>query len=355
MIEEGITSIGLAAFCGTAAEEVSLPEGLTTIGDSAFLDSDNLERVILPASVTTLSRYAFAECRNLGLLFAQSDSLSIGEYCFSDNYMCLLYPEGGTVTYGTFDAYGLSRCAYDPEEYAADGTVGSGICGDNAQWTVGIDGVALVRGTGEVTSSDSLSAYKYFLTEITFSAKLEMSSIASSWMKNAKHLRKISFPSGLKTINEYAFYYCVSLEEIVIPDSVTKIGESAFESCHSLRVAYIPGTPTTVDKAAFSGCDHLTEVHFTGTTTTLKSNSYNDEGNVFNGCTALETIYLPQKSVTFGKAFADCALLKNFIVPEDSDYFLDERGVLYHNDGNEPTLVRAPVTLAGEYTPIEGC
>lgn len=60
-----VTKIGENAFAGSAVTSVSMPEGITSIGQYAFSGCQNLESVTLPESLTTLGSEAFAGCSNL--------------------------------------------------------------------------------------------------------------------------------------------------------------------------------------------------------------------------------------------------------------------------------------------------
>ena len=53
----------------------------------------------------------------------------------------------------------------------------------------------------------------------------------------------VSFPDGVASIGDYAFYACESLTSVSIPASVTYIGEQAFGNCSNLTTVYFGGTP----------------------------------------------------------------------------------------------------------------
>lgn len=67
-------------------------------------------------------------------------------------------------------------------------------------------------------------------------------------------VRKITLPSSLKKIGDFAFYYCQKIEEIIIPKNVTSIGEWAFCHCQSLESVEIPSSVTSIGDNAFIGC-----------------------------------------------------------------------------------------------------
>ena len=54
----------LARYRGNAAD-VTIPEGVTAIGDKAFWDCNSLTSVTIPSSVSSIGEYAFADCDNL--------------------------------------------------------------------------------------------------------------------------------------------------------------------------------------------------------------------------------------------------------------------------------------------------
>ena len=65
VINEGVTSIGRAAFYGASnLTSVTIPSTVTTISSSAF-ESSGINSVTLPVSVATVGSYAFYNCPNL--------------------------------------------------------------------------------------------------------------------------------------------------------------------------------------------------------------------------------------------------------------------------------------------------
>lgn len=73
------------------------------------------------------------------------------------------------------------------------------------------------------------------------------------------HLKSISIPSTVKTIETQAFNYCSRLTSITIPNSVTTIEYSAFYRCDDLTNINIPNSVSNVlnDGSFFFGCPDL--------------------------------------------------------------------------------------------------
>lgn len=75
---------------------LSLPEGLTHIGDYAFVDC-NFASVTIPASVETIGTWAFMQCATSAVTFAEGSKLTdLGSYTFSGcgNLSSVVIPAG---------------------------------------------------------------------------------------------------------------------------------------------------------------------------------------------------------------------------------------------------------------------
>jgi BspA type Leucine rich repeat region (6 copies) len=71
MIPAGVTHIGREAFSYCQAlEQVIIPAGVIHIGEGAFAYCSSLEQVIIPEGVTHIRNYAFTRCGSLKFMFA---------------------------------------------------------------------------------------------------------------------------------------------------------------------------------------------------------------------------------------------------------------------------------------------
>ena len=65
VIPEEVSEIGSYAFYGSPFTSISIPEGVTCIGDYAFGDCSNLTSISIPTGVTDIFRYTFENCSSL--------------------------------------------------------------------------------------------------------------------------------------------------------------------------------------------------------------------------------------------------------------------------------------------------
>ncbi len=78
-----LKSIGTDAFYGcTLLKEITLPEGLTTIGSGVFYECDSLTTMAIPDSVTELSWQVFTYCNNLESVTLSNNLTVIEEKMF---------------------------------------------------------------------------------------------------------------------------------------------------------------------------------------------------------------------------------------------------------------------------------
>ena len=115
-IPEGVTSIGYAAFAYCSnLESVSIPEGVTSIGDFAFYDCRSLESVSIPDSVTSIGNVVFAYCGNLESVSIPEGVTSIGTSVFREceNLCAVTIPSSViSIGYAAFHACNSLRAVY---------------------------------------------------------------------------------------------------------------------------------------------------------------------------------------------------------------------------------------------------
>ena len=212
---------------------VSLPEGLTSIGDWAFGYCQSLTSVTIPAGVTYVGSFSFYECTALTEVTIPEGVSAIGSCAFTS-------------------CEELRRVSL-PDSL--------NLIGDHAfEFCTALTEVTVPTGVAEIPEEcfSGCSA----LTDVFLQDGV--SAIGKMAFSYCENLTTLELSADLESIGEWAFYFCDSLSSIVIPQSVTGIGRDAFDGCSSLTSITIPASVTGIGKYAFTGCDSLQTIIFEG-------------------------------------------------------------------------------------------
>jgi uncharacterized repeat protein (TIGR02543 family) len=114
VLQPGVTNIGASAFSMLRFSSLTIPNSVTSIGQSAFYCCYSLSGPLtIPNSVTKIEHSAFMGCGNLTELTIPNSVISIGEEAFSGcgcSGTTLTIPNSiTTIEYGTFRGCGFSE------------------------------------------------------------------------------------------------------------------------------------------------------------------------------------------------------------------------------------------------------
>jgi hypothetical protein len=168
-------------------KEVRISNGVTTIGDSAFLDCTSLASVVIPDSVTRIGMWAFHLCTSLASVVIGSNMIEIDPWAF---YGCT----------------SLVNISVDK--------VNSIFSSEN--------GVLFNK------NKTTLHQYPAGKTDTTYIIPDSVTIIGEAAFAGCAFLTSMTIPDKVTSIDEYAFHSCMLLTNVTIPKSVTKIGRMAF-------------------------------------------------------------------------------------------------------------------------------
>ena len=120
---------------------------------------------------------------------------------------------------------------------------------------------------------------------------------------------RIDIPSGVKEIQEGAFWLCQSLQTVTLPDKLQTLGERAFSGCKSLSAIEFSNHLVNVGRGAFDGCRCLADPYI--------YNTRIDQMHMdcFGACFKLQTLELPETATKIeDRAFRICYALETLII-----------------------------------------
>ena len=290
VIPESVKSIGSYAFTGCSRlTEINIPKSITSISDYAFYGCSGLISANIPAGVSSIGRSAFDGCNNLTSITIPRSVSSIGDYAFKGCYKLVEVINRSQLSL----APGSSEYGY-AAKYAKEVHNGESKIvkeGDYLFYTFG--GVNYLLGYVGYDRSIALPE----------SYRGENYEIYGYAFYNCVSLRGVVIPNGVTGIGDSAFYGCSGLTGIDIPSSISSISHSAFYKCTSLKKVSIPNSVTSIEHYAFEGCESLVSVTIPSSVTSIGSCAFFD-------CTALTSVVIPRSVKSIDAAlFHGCSSL----------------------------------------------
>ncbi|MBP5428876.1 MAG: leucine-rich repeat protein [Clostridia bacterium] len=243
---------------------VTIPDGVTSIGEYAFEDCSGLTSVTIPDSVTSIEGYAFQNCSGLISITIPDSVTSIGDNAFSCCFKLIEVHDLSSLNItenGSENGYVgyFARHVYtNSESYLHR-------IGDYLFYDDGTD-VFLVAYLGintKLTLPDDYNGKKYAIYQYAFYGFSDLTSI--------------TIPGNVVSVGNNAFTGCSALTDVSIPTTAipfipktvlqtvvitsgTSIPESAFANCSALTSVEIGNSVTSIGAGAFRGCRKLVSI-----------------------------------------------------------------------------------------------
>lgn len=193
--QDGDTVYSSAPWAGLEITDIALDEGITRIGNCAFLDCRTIFAPLsLPSTLQEIGDAAFSGCYGL--------------------YGELELPES---------IIAIGACAFQ----GCEGLTGA----LNLPSGISYIGSAVFNGCSGLTGTISIPKNVQYIGDWAFRDCIGFTG-------------KLVVPSNVIVIDEYAFAGCAGIEQAEIPADLQLIGEGAFEDCASLADVYYAGSLT---------------------------------------------------------------------------------------------------------------
>ena len=326
VIPSNIKTIEEDAFFGNQLQSITFNEGLTSIGDAAFMfvkysQSDDYDTTLnarltslsFPDSLKTIGNQAFASQEALTSLTFGSSIEKIGEGAFANaNVTSMSKTASSNLEIADLTLYssGFKKALYCSS--AKNGTI-----------NVNANTTEIAAGCYKGVKADSISLPNGLVT-------IGDRAFASAFSYSSKV--NVNVPGSVKTIGVEAFNYA-NVASLTLNEGLETISSSAFTMTGITNLS-LPNSLTTIGDEAFSACSSLTSLSFGNGLISLGKKAF------FNDQKLTGSVTLPASLTTFGEgAFSGYSRwsfngndLSDIIIDSNNPNFVNENGVVYDKD-----------------------
>ena len=330
-IPSTLTSIGAGAFlaCKSLASNITIPDGVTVINNSTFNGCEKLTTVVLPSGLTTIGASAFAGCNlsSIGVAGSTTNALptsltAIGTSAFSGSGLPAITLNEGlkTIAGDAFSNTNLTTINIPASvttivetAFTCNYLESITVDEDNTHFTAD-DDKALID-----NDNKTLLTYARANTATSYAVPNGVTRIGAGAFSDSHNLTEVILPDGLVTIGDHAFYVCDAITDIAIPASVESIGSSAFQNCDELTDIAIPASVESIGAYGFYYCNKLATIRVlrgaANGITTIGAHAFSLSGD--SPAFSSRKIYVPKSALDTYRAADNWTRYASLIVDGD--------------------------------------
>lgn len=234
-IPSTVEKIGENAFGYCDFSNIVISDGVKELGENAFIENSMLLQVSIPGSVEIISDRCFASCPLVSLELNEGIK-KIGVAAFTTaTFLELTIPE----SLEEINERAFWYCRIETLNYNAI----------NCEYVI----------TGSSSTVDDETPFCENVYAVNIGNKVE--SLPDCFLAQTK-IQSVTIPESVKTIGEFAFYYCPKLTQVDMAETVQVLNQYCFSYCFKLAEFTVPRDLTAFKSNVLQQCTGIETINY---------------------------------------------------------------------------------------------
>lgn len=269
-------------------DTVVLGKGLSEVGDFAFTKCTGLEQITIPSNITRIGMDAFADCVNLKNVSIAAEVSEIADSAFNGCYQVTFHCEAGSVGERYAQDF-YEKLSERPEYEDVPNYQPEDTPTETADPTPQPDNEPAIEVSGEILGSTKVVANQAMVFLDTAEPSVLQGSLpATEENPDAGNIvdtdsdenvdsaldaiPKYTIVDGI-TVADQAYYRNQERQQITLPVGIQEIGQFAFARS-AIEQVVIPEGVTEIGYGAFYHCNHLSQIDLPNTIKKVEANAF---------------------------------------------------------------------------------